>query len=316
MTVVEVLEPGLLTSVQDAAGRRAWRHLGVPTGGAADPWSTRLANRLVGNADDAPVLEITLVGPTLRCDAPLTVALAGRLDATVDGLPWPPFTSRVVRAGSVIRVGAGEDARGYLAVGGGFVVEPVLGSASTDLRTGFGGLDGRALRAGDRLQAGEAGRTVPPLRWTGDLPAGPIRIVAGPHADRISPDGITGTGWHVSSRSDRTGVRLDGPPIPSDGREVPTIGLPAGAIQVPPDGQPIVALADRPVTGGYPVPAVVIAADVGRVARLRPGDELRFASVTLEEARRALRQAESELAGLERSDSPGSDELGWAGSHR
>lgn len=312
---LEVLEPGLLTSVQDAVGRRAWRHLGVPAGGAADPWSARLANRLVGNADDAPVLEITLLGPTLRCDAPLIVALAGRLDATIDGLPWPPFTSRRVRAGSVIRVADGEDARGYLSVGGGLVVEAVLGAASTDLRTGFGGLDGRALRAGDRLQTGQAGATVP-LRWTGELPTGPIRIVDGPHADRTAPDAITGRHWHVSSQSDRTGVRLDGTPIPLAGDEVPSIGLPAGAIQVPPDGQPIVALADRPVTGGYPVPEVVIGADLGRVARLRPGDELQFASVSLEEARQALLQAEDELDSLEAVAGPDDEELGWAGSHR
>lgn len=312
---IEVLEPGLLTSVQDALGRRDWRHLGVPAGGAVDPWSARLANRLVGNADHAPVLEVTLVGPTLRCDAPFTLALAGRLDATIDGLPWPPFTSRVVRVGSVIRVGAGDDARGYVAVGGGFAVEPVLGSASTDLRTGFGGFHGRALRAGDRLPVGPPAAAVP-RRWTGELATGPIRVVAGPHADRIPAEVLTRRAWRVSSRSDRTGVRLEGSPIPAEGDEVPSIGLPAGAIQVPPDGQPIVALADRPVTGGYPVPAVVVAADLGRVARLRPGDELWLASVTLEEARAALRHAEQELAALESSDSPGSDELGWAGSHR
>jgi biotin-dependent carboxylase-like uncharacterized protein len=309
---IEVVEPGLLTSVQDAVGRRAWRHLGVPAGGAADPWAARLANRLVGNADDAPVLEITLLGPTLRCDAPVMLALAGRFEATVDGLPWPAFTSRRVRAGSVIRVADGEDARGYLAVGGGLVIEAVLGSASTDLRTGFGGIDGRALREGDRLRTGEPG-AAPPLRWTGEIPTGPIRIVDGPHADQFPPDAIADHAWHVSPRSDRTGVRLDGPPIPAGGDEVPSIGLPAGAIQVPPDGQPIVALADRPVTGGYPVPAVVIAADLGRVARLRPGDELRFASVSLEEAREALRRAEQALDALEVVAGPGDDGPGWAG---
>jgi antagonist of KipI len=309
---IEVFEPGLLTSVQDAVGRRAWRHLGVPAGGAADPWAARLANRLVGNADAAPVLEMTLLGPTLRCDAPVLVALAGRLEATVDGLPWPAFTSRRVRAGSVVRVADGEDARGYLAVGGGLVVEAVLGSASTDLRTGFGGIDGRALGEGDRLRTVEPGTAVP-LRWTGELPTGPIRIVDGPHADRTSPNAITGRAWHVSPRSDRTGVRLDGPPVRAGGDEVPSIGLPAGAIQLPPDGQPIVALADRPVTGGYPVPAVVIGADIGRVARLRPGDELRFASVSLEAARQALRKAEQALEALEVVAGPDDDGPGWAG---
>ena len=309
---LEVLEPGLLTSVQDAVGRRAWRHLGVPAGGAADPWSARLANRLVGNADEAPVLEITLLGPTLRCAAPLTVALAGRLDATIDGLPWPSFAARRVRAGSLIRITDGEDARGYLAVSGGLVVETVLGSASTDLRTGFGGLYGRALRAGDRLPTGPGATTVP-LRWIGDDPTWPIRILEGPHAERTSPEALTGPAWQVSSRSDRTGVRLEGPAIAAVGEDVASIGLPAGAIQLPPDGRPIVALADRPVTGGYPVPAVVIGADLGRVARLRPGDELRFASVSLEEARSAWRRAEGALDSLEPVGGPDDDEPGWAG---
>lgn len=295
---VEILEPGLLTSVQDAIGRRAWRHLGVPAGGAADAWSARLANRLVGNPDAAALLEITLLGPTLRLATAARVALVGRFEATVDGLPFPPHAGRLLRAGSTIRIGEGEDARGYLAFGGGIAVEPVLGSASTDLRTGFGGHEGRALRAGDRLGLGDPSDT-PPMRWTAAPPTGPIRIVAGPHADRLAPGVLEATAWTVSSRSDRTGVRLEGLPLPSAGTEVPSMGLPAGAIQVPPDGLPIVALADRPVTGGYQVPAVVIGADVGRVARLRPGDELRLASVSLEEAREALRRAEAALAALE-----------------
>jgi allophanate hydrolase subunit 2 len=128
--------------------------------------------------------------------------------------------------------------------------------------------------------------------------------------------GVTESTWRIGREADRTGVRLDGPRLECAIGEVPSMGLPLGAIQVPPDGRPIVMLADRPVTGGYPVPAVVIGADIGRVARLRPGDELRFASVSLEEARSALRRAEEELAALEMLEAPGDDELGWAGSHR
>ena len=310
---VEILEPGLLTSVQDAIGRQSWRHLGVPVGGAADAWSARLANRLVGNPDDAPVLEITLVGPTLRLTSPTLVALVGRIDGTVDGLALQCNVGRSVRPGATIRIGEGEDARAYLAFGGGIAVEPVLGSRSTDLRTGFGGHGGRALRAGDRLDLGEPSAT-PPQRWTGTAPSGAIRVVAGPHADRLAPGVLEATAWTVSPRSDRTGVRLDGPALPSTRAEVPSMGLPAGAIQLPHDGLPIVALADRPVTGGYPVPAVVIGADVGRVARLRPGDELRFASVSVTEAREALRRAQEALAEIEPMGDSGED-LGWVGSH-
>ena len=311
---IEVVEPGALTSVQDSAGRLAWRHLGVPAGGAADAWSAVLANRLVGNPDDAAVLELTLVGPTLRLAQAAVVALVGRFDATVDGLPLPADTGRSVHAGSVIRIGTGLDARGYLALAGGVVVEPVLGSASTDLRTGFGGFKGRALRTGDLVRTGPASGARP-ARWVGARQAGPIRLVAGPHADWFDPDAMTRSAWRVGVLADRAGARLEGAAIPNDsGNEVPSMGLPAGAVQVPPDGLPIVTLADRPVTGGYPVPAVVIGADVGRVARLRTGDELRFTLASLAEARAALQDARESLGALEPID-PADDELGWAGSH-
>ena len=184
----------------------------------------------------------------------------------------------------------------------------MLGSKSTDLRAGFGGLEGRALRAGDRLEVGPM--TGPPARWTGDAATGPIRIVAGPHPETIR---ALERDWTVAVEADRTGVRLDGPPV--EGGEVPSMGLPLGAIQVPPDGRPIVMLADRPVTGGYRVPASVIRADIGRVAQLLTGDTLTFASVTADEAIEALRKAEVELARIEPIEAAEDDELGWAGSH-
>jgi len=308
--VIEILEAGPLTSIQGAVGRRGWRHLGVPVGGAADAWSARLANRLVGNPDDAAVLEITLGGLVLTVDRPTRLALTGGLAS----MTVPANEARGIRAGALVRIDLGDGARGYLAVGGGIVVESVLGSTSTDLRTGFGGFEGRALRTGDRLPVGAASaRTA--LRWTGVEPAGPIRIVAGPHAHQLSSDGLRTHPWRISSRSDRTGARLEGPALPPADEGIESIGLPAGAIQLPPDGQPIIALADRPVTGGYPVPAVVIGADLGRVARLRPGDELRLATVSMEEARGALRAAEKELAALEPLDAVDDDELRWVGSH-
>ena len=312
---IEVVEPGVLTSVQDAVGRAEWRHVGVPVGGAADRWNARLANRLVGNPDRSALLEMTLLGPTLRIGRRCRIALTGGLSATLDGMKLSPNVAREVRPGAMLRVGDGEGARGYLAVAGGLAVEPVLGSAATDLRTGFGGHDGRALRAGDLLPVHAPGAG-PALCWTGSWPTGPIRIVAGPHAERFPPDALTRNAWRVGPAADRTGVRLESSPSATAAGDVPTMGLPLGAIQVPPDGGPIVMLADRPVTGGYPVPAVVIGADVGRVAQLRPGDEVRFASVALEEARSALRRAEDELAALEILGGPSDDELGWAGSHR
>ena len=305
--MIEVLAAGPLTSVQDPFGRPGWRHLGVPTGGAADAWSARLANRLVGNPEGSALLEITLGDVELRFETNAVVAITGGLSITVGGIPGEVNLGFPLRAGGVVRIDGGSGARGYLAVAGGLVVDEVLGSASTDLRTGFGGHHGRALRPGDRLPIPTVGSVA--SRWTGSPTTGPIRITPGPHATDVSLDGE----WVVGTEADRTGLRLDGPEF--DGGEVPSMGLPLGAIQVPPDGRPIVMLADRPVTGGYPVPACVIRADIGRMAQLRPDDRLRFASVSVDDARRALRDAEESLGALEVIGSEGDEPLRWIGSH-
>jgi len=305
---IEILESGPLTTVQDPFGRPGWRHVGVPVGGAADPWSARLANRLVGNPDEAPLLEITLGGALVGVDRPTWMALTGGLRAEAGGVQLPIREAWQLRASSSVRIQSADGARGYLAIGGGLVVEAVLGSVATDLRTGFGGFDGRALHAGDRLEVGTM--TGRPARWTGRASIGPIRIVAGPHPETL-PDLVAD--WTVAVEADRTGVRLDGPRI--GGGETPSMALPLGAIQVPPDGRPIVMLADRPVTGGYRVPASVIRADIGRVAQLRTGDALTFASVMVDEAIAALHGAEEELARIEPIDAGDDDGLAWAGSH-
>jgi biotin-dependent carboxylase-like uncharacterized protein len=235
------------------------------------------------------------------------VAITGGLGGTVDGRPLPLNAGTPVRAGVTVRLDHDSGARGYLAVNGGISVEAVLGSSSTDLRTGFGGHQGRALRAGDRLDlAPSSGR---PARWQGEVESGPVRVVAGPHQSSL--DVLLGREWTTGIEADRAGVRLDGERIDGSG-EVASMGLPLGAIQVPPDGRPIVMLADRPVTGGYPVPACVIGADVGRVAQLLPGDAVRFASVSIEEAREALRLAEARFRTLR---PPDDDHLGWVGAH-
>ena len=305
---LEILEPGPLTTIQDSFGRPGWRHVGVPVGGAADPWSARLANRLVGNLDEAPLLEITLGGALVGVDRPSWVALTGGLRAEAAGVELPIDEAWRLRPGGLVRIRAADGARGYLAISGGLVAESVLGSVATDLRTGFGGLEGRALRAGDRLEVGPM--TGRPARWIGTAPTGPVRIVAGPHPEVIES---LVADWTVAVEADRTGVRLDGSHI--EGGEAPSMALPLGAIQVPPDGRPIVMLADRPVTGGYRVPASVIRADIGRVAQLRTGDTLTFASVTVDEAIEALRQAEAELARIEPTEVGDDDVLAWAGSH-
>jgi len=308
--VITVVDPGPLASVQDAAGRPGWRRYGVPVGGAADAWSARLANLLVGNDEDAAVIEITLGGATFTTDAACLAVVTGGVAAALNGLPLASAEARPIRAGTTIAVGFGHGARGYLAVGGGIDVPKLLDGLGTDLLAGFGGHEGRALRSGDRLAVGDAAHDRP-SRWLGRRDAGPIRIMPGPHPDALAR--LAEGGWIVGAQADRAGVRLDGPAIA--GGETESMGLPLGAIQVPPDGRPIVMLVDRPVTGGYLVPACVIAADVGRVAQLRTGDELRFQVVSGAEARDAWLKSEESLRLVDPID-PGDDEsLRWTGAH-
>jgi len=308
--VITVVDPGPLSSVQDAAGRPGWRRYGVPVGGSADAWSARLANLLVGNDENAALIEITLGGARFGTDAACLVAVSGGVSAVVDGLPLSTAEARPIRAGATIALGFGDGARGYLAVSGGLDVPPVLDGLGTDLRSAFGGHEGRALRAGDHLPVGTVGPARPAV-WRGRRADGPIRIMPGPHPDALMP--LTEAEWIVGAQADRTGVRLDGPAI--TGGETDSMGLPLGAIQVPPDGRPIVMLADRPVTGGYVVPACVVASDVGRVAQLRTGDELRFRVVSAAEARKAWEQSEESLLLIDPIDPGDEESLRWTGAH-
>jgi biotin-dependent carboxylase-like uncharacterized protein len=284
--VLEVLAPGLLTTVQDARLRLTYGRYGVSPGGALDVPAARLANHLVGNPEEAALLEITLVGPRLRVLRPTVLALTGAdLNARLDERPLTPGWSVFARAGALLEFGERRwGLRSYLALAGGITVPEVLGSRSTDLRGGFGGLGGRALRAGDVLSApllpdpflhAGASAPLPPLSDQ------PVRLWPGPHGRRFTRRAHTllyQARWQVSPTSDRMGLRLLGPPLPQrQPAEVPSLGLPTGAVQVPPDGQPIVLLADHQPTGGYPVIACVVQADLPRLAQLAPGESLRFA---------------------------------------
>ena len=276
-----MLKPGSLTTVQDL-GRPGLAHLGVPPSGAADPRSLRLANRLVGNREGAAALEATLQGPVLVARAPVTLALAGATaDAHVDDRPVAMHAVLHLAAGEVLDLGPLRDGvRTYVAVRGGLAVELVLGSASTDLLTGLGP---PPLAAGDRLglAAEEEGWPVLDAAPVPALPARPrLRVLAGPREDWLAPDALdvlTATRWTVGPGSNRVGVRLAGGRL---GRareeELPSEGVVAGAIQVPPSGEPIVLLADHPTTGGYPVLAVVAHEDLPLVGQLRPGGEVAF----------------------------------------
>ncbi len=279
--MIEVLSPGSLTTIQDL-GRPGWAHLGVPPSGAADPRSLRLANRLVGNAEGAAVLEATIRGPVLRFDRAAVVALAGApVEARVDGRPVAMHAVERLRAGDVLDVGlATAGARTYLAVRGGIGAEPVLGSRSTDVLSGLGP---PVLAAGTRLTVGDGAVTWPvtevaPVPPLGARPV--LRVVAGPRDHRFAPDALSvlcGAPWEVGSASNRVGVRLGGPPLaPIDETELESEGLVTGALEVPPSGQPVLLLTDHPTTGGYPVLAVVVAADLPAAGQLRPGNGVAF----------------------------------------
>jgi antagonist of KipI len=306
--VIRVLVPGLLTTVQDL-GRSGLGAFGVPVGGAADAHALRLGNLLLGNDEGAAALEATLVGPELLFEEAALVVLAGApFGAQLDGAPLPAWEAVSVPAGGRLAVGrAFSGVRGYVCVRGGLDVPSVLGSRATDVATGFGGLDGRPLRAGDRLSLGPArggarGRRVDAAaaRWSG--PRRRLRVTPGPQEEWFGEDALSAfvsRSFRVSASSSRTGVRLEGEPFAAPARSLVTEGVVAGAIQVPPAGLPIALLVEHPSTGGYPKIGSVISADLSALAQLRPGEEVRFARVSFEEARRLLLEREARL------DAPG-----------
>lgn len=289
-SVITVLSPGLLTSVQDL-GRHGFRASGVTVGGAADPAAAAVANLLVGNPADAALLEITLAGPTLRFETAARIALAG---ASFPGLAgWRPLE---MNAHSTIDLGhASQGCRGYLAVAGGIDVPVMLGSRSTHLAAGFGGFCGRALQAGDRLPIGEADRPATDSRWSLSpsllaLPQRPTRIRLMLADDLSATAGaLVGSTYRVTTQSNRMGLRLTGLPIEHHGDGISRAVLP-GTIQLPPDGQPILLLADSQTIGGYPVLGHVASADLRLAAQLRPGDELVFEPASRSEAHAAWHQ--------------------------
>lgn len=293
---MKILRSGLLTTVQDC-GRWGFQARGVPVCGAMDLYSHRLANRLVGNEPAAATLEITLTGPEIEFAAPAVIAVAGaQFSLTLDGSPLAMNAAADVRPGSCLRFGERmRGARAYLAVSGGIQVPDVLNSRSTHLLTGMGGYLGRALRAGDILPIAKKGygpflsqpekRAVPLF-----LPDGGarLRVLAGPHTEMPN-----GERFRVSPRSNRMGYQLDGPSISRRAAaELLSSAVPIGAIQVPPSGQPILLMADHATTGGYPIVAVVITADLPLAGQLAPGDWVEFELCSPEVADEAHRAQE------------------------
>lgn len=309
--VIEVVAPGALTCVQDL-GRHGWRHIGVGGAGALDPANAALANRLVGNPANAAVLEIAMTGPALEFAAPTRIALCGAAaQARFEGrdgdvFPVPGGRPVALPAGR-LRIGALRDGvRAWLAISGGIDTPPVLASRSTDLRGGFGGLDGRALRTGDRLPLGAHVPidTIAPHApaWWVSLDAtisrdAPIRFVPACEAASALRDRV----WRVDPRSDRQGLRLSGESDDASAAlpEQVSAAVAPGTVQWPPDGRPIVLLADAQTVGGYPRLGHVIAADLPRLAQSRAGDALRFEAVDRAAAANAWRRRRAEIARLE-----------------
>lgn len=307
---MRVIQPGIFTTVQDQ-GRRGLQQYGVPVSGAMDAYSFRLANKLLGNADDAAALEVTLSGPVLEAEENIAVAVTGgEVPVTINGAPTPMWQTSLLQAGDQLEVGSvTAGARVYIAVAGGFDVPLIMGSRATFARGNIGGIEGRALRSGDKLPLGRtgllwselAGRFVP-REFQARLPIGVtrVRIVLGPQEDYFTTEALkqlaTAT-YSVGQDSDRMAYRLDGAKLAHcDKADIVSDGIAPGSIQVPGHGLPIVMLADRGTTGGYPKIATVISADLPLLGQMRPGTRLCFEVVTYAEAVEALRQQESVIA--------------------
>jgi biotin-dependent carboxylase-like uncharacterized protein len=300
MSLLLVADAGPLTTVQDL-GRPGHLRVGIPASGPMDREAFLLANRLIGNPDTAAGLECTLIGPRVEFTDERLVAITGAdMAPTVNGAPVPLWQGLRVHAGDVLRLGAARSGvRAYLTIGGGIETPPVLGSRATYLRGRLGGLEGRALRKGDRLPLGPVGAARPRRVQPDRLPvyAGEpeLAVVLGPQDDRFTPAGIAalfGGPYQMLPQNDRMGARLQGPRIEhTRGHDIISDGVALGGIQVIGDGQPIVLLADRQSTGGYTKIGTICSFDIGRIAQVRPGGRLRFRRVTVAEAHAMLRQS-------------------------
>lgn len=319
-----ILNAGVLTTVQDR-GRIGHQREGIPVSGAMDELSLRIGNLLVGNDEQDAALEMTLVGPTLRFDDQTLIAFTGAdLGAVVDGVRIPSWRAVRVAAGAIVTMeAASRGCRGYLAVAGGVVVPPVLGSRATYARASLGGMGGRPLRRGDLVPCGlptelsrriaealvdiERPAKVVGAKWSAAptfVPffrsANAIRLIEGAHTNLLtseSAERIWSAEFRVGAQSDRMGYRLDGPEL-ALARPVEPLSesVAFGTLQLPPGGKPIVLMADRQTTGGYPRIGEVASVDLPLLAQLKPGDRLRFRPVSLEEAQRLYLAREDDIA--------------------
>lgn len=314
---IEVIKPGLLTTLQDS-GRRGYAHLGIGRAGAFDAPALRIANALCGNPRDACGLEFTILGPALRFHTDARIAVTGApIALTVNGKPAPQWAALQLPAGAMVTLGGMQTGcRAYLAVRGGFDVEPVLGSRSTDVNALLGPLGGRALRVGDLLNIGTPAADMHPdgqQDWSLDprpwfdgygSATQTLRLLPGQHQAQLTDTSrrqLFKASFSVQPDSNRSGLRLAGPQLAWRAPiEMVSEGCVPGLLQLPPSGQPIAFGPECPVSGGYPRLGQIAAVDLPRLAQLRPGDVLGFTPCTFEAAWQSLQKREQALQELER----------------
>ena len=304
---LHVIFPGPRTTIQDK-GRLGYQNTGFAPGGFMDRVASHMANVLVGNADTEAVLEFCLVGPILRFDEDVNLAVCGGdFGIEFNGRTFPANKTVHIPAGTVVRITTGQvGTYGSVAVAGGLDIPVVMGSRSTNLRCGIGGYHGRALMAGDTipLRHPEMGRLDLSWRWVPArrliMPSDPdttvIRVIPGPQEDMFTKEGIRTfyeSEYTISSHCDRMGYRLNGPAVASlHGSDILSDGITNGSIQIAGTGEPIVMMADRQTTGGYAKIASIINVDIPLFAQLRPGQVVRFERCTIDEAQELMREAD------------------------
>lgn len=305
--MIELLNVPSLTTIQDL-GRYGYQKFGISVSGVMDEVSARLANYLVGNHDNSPLIEFVLKGPTIRFHSSAVFAVAGNVEVRLNGLPIEPWQSHWAKRGDVLEIGTlNSGVYGYIAFAGGILCDKILGSCSTYLRAKLG----RALKQGDKLKLGYAiltgkeGRVLPKMFIPKYSNESEIRVILGPQLEHFTEKGIEtflSSTYEVTPNSDRMGYRLEGPEIEHSekGAGIITDAIPLGAIQVPANGKPIIMLADRQTTGGYAKIGVVVRVDVPKVAQTRVGGKLRFKAITVKEAQELLRKREVLLGNIKR----------------
>ena len=312
MANISILKPGLLTTIQDL-GRLGYQQFGIPQSGAMDIYSLQLANLLVGNERYEACLEMTLLGPTIRFQDSNVFAITGAdLGATLNGRPIKQYQTIMAQQGDLLEFfNATKGCRAYLAVGGGFAVDKVMGSKSTYMRGGFGGYKGRKLMEGDVLSLNPCKLTKP--SWIRRIPqymipalvgeeVKTIRVITGPEEDSFADNGIreffNGV-YQITPQSDRMGFRLAGPKVEHiHGADIISGGINLGAIQIPGDGLPIIMLADRQTTGGYTKIAHVISIDLPILSQMKPGEKITFKEIDIEEAQALYKEREEGIIRL------------------